>query len=623
MVAKKRLIVFLFITTAVSAFTPEELSPPLPPPDETLYAGSDTVAGFGYRELALREVPARVEILRGEELREYGYRDLGEALETLAGFYVMEVPGREGPGSTVAMRGADPAQTLLLIDDVPVGNLIYGWYDLLAVPLEVVDRVEVIYGPDAARYGDGALAGVINVYTMKGPRESARSQLSAADGTFDTERYRFNFGMTARGVDLFFGGNRLFGHEPSTRERISLYNIDGRIAHRWASGGVDFGYGTYRRRTPVLERYEWDVSDAPGEQQEHADRFRGDVRFGLGPGSLDFSGYYRREFLRYDNVYGVGTYAARAGELNAESTYLLPHGGGGVAAWRFSAVYRDDLHSGTDGVLLSGVFSEELRPPFPLSANLAAAYDYYKGIGAVLSPSARVSFFPYEWFTVYGGYSAGVRFPPLGFKNRGAGEDAVERNRSLEAGVKLFAKGNLTAGVSVFHDVTEKAWLRDEGIRVGELGRSGGEVWAEGRLPFDVFYWGASYGRANVGYDGGRPVSYKPADTAFGRFGYKQRLFRGDLTLRAEITANYVGPRRAYGYKNRGSFKVKYDRKAYLGDLPAYWLVGAHFSFTVISFEVFVDMENINRSGDYRVRPEYYAPTGMRTYVGFLWTMYD
>ncbi len=93
--------------------------------------------------------------------------------------------------------------------------------------------------------------------------------------------------------------------------------------------------------------------------------------------------------------------------------------------------------------------------------------------------------------------------------------------------------------------------------------------------------------------------------------------------MRAEATANYVGPRRAYGYKNHGSFKVKYDRKTYLGDLPAYWLAGVHFSVTVVSFELFVDMENVNRSRDYRVRPEYHMPAGSRTYVGFTWTMFD
>jgi len=623
MVIKTWVVGLICTGNVVSAVALEDLSAPLPPPDEMLYAGEDEVAGFGYTDTSLKETPARVEILDGEELRAYGYRDLGEALETLAGLYVMEVPGREGPGATVTMRGADPGEVLLLIDDVPLGNLVYGWYDLLVVPLETVDRVEVIYGPDAARYGDAAPAGVIHVYTMKGPRESARSQLSAADGSFDTERYRFNFGMTTRGIDLFFGGNRLFGHEPNTRERISLYNIDARIAHRWDSGDVDLSYGTYRRRTPVLERYEWDVPSAPGEQHDYGDRFRGLLNFGLGPGSVGLSGYYRREFLRYDDVYTGLIYAERAREANGTLTYTLPHAASAAATWRAGGTYRDDVHSRTDGTILSAAFVEDYRAPFPLRVRLGAAYDYYRGIGGVFDPDIRCSFFPYGWLTVYGGYSAGVRFPTLGFTGKGVGDGAVEKNRSVEGGVKLFAKGHLTAGASVFRDVTERAWLSDEEVRVGELNRLGGELWAEGRLPLEVFYWGASYSRANVEYDGGKAVSYKPSDTAFGRFGYRQNLFRGDMTIRAEVTANYVGRRRAYGYEDYGSFKVKYGEKTYLGDLPAYWLLGAHFSATVVSFEVFVDLENVNRSADYWARPEYRLPAGMRTYVGFVWTMYD
>jgi outer membrane receptor protein involved in Fe transport len=622
MVAKNLFVVLLCLTAAVSALTPDDISPPLRAPDEMLYAGEDTVAGFGYGDTSLRETPARVEIIDGEEIRAYGYRDLGEALETLAGLYVMEVPGRKSPGAAVAMRGADPGQVLLLIDDVPVGNLVYGWHDLLMVPLETIDRVEVIYGPDSVYYGDGALAGAVHVYTMKGPRESARSQLSAADGVFDTERYRLNFGMTTRGVDLFFGGNRLFGHEPNTGERISLYNIDGRVAHRWASGDADLSYGTYRGRNPVLERYRWDVSSAPGEERKQGDRFRGSVRFGFGPGSLGVAGYYRREFLRFDDVFAGLEYAERSREADGTLVYSLPHGAASAATWRFAGTYRQDLHS-RGGTILSAAFAEDYRAPFPLRFRVGVSYDYYKNVGAVFSPDTRVSFFPYDWFTIYGGYAGGVRFPSLGFVNRNVGDEAVEKNRSLEVGVKVFAKGHLTAGVSAYRDLTDRAWLPDEEIRVDRLERLGGEVWAEGRLPLDVFYWGASYGRANVSYNGGRRVAYKPADTAFGRFGYRQLLFRGDMILRAEVTANYVGPRLAYGYENHGSFKVKHDRKTYLGDLPAYWFLGAHFSVTVVSVEVFVDMENVNRTPDYRVRPEYHMPAGVRTYVGFLWTMYD
>ena len=84
MVAKTWVVGLICLGNAVSAAALEDLSAPLPPPDEMLYAGEDKVAGFGYTSTPLKETPARVEILDGEELRAYGYRDLGEALETLA-----------------------------------------------------------------------------------------------------------------------------------------------------------------------------------------------------------------------------------------------------------------------------------------------------------------------------------------------------------------------------------------------------------------------------------------------------------------------------------------------------------------------------------------------------------
>ncbi|MCP4231165.1 MAG: TonB-dependent receptor plug domain-containing protein, partial [bacterium] len=284
-------ILFTLILTGTAAASDEDTEPSagyeLPPPAEKSFGGYESVYGFGYRSIEERDVPAGVTYISGDTIRERGYRDLGEVIAEYSGLYVADIPGREGPQSYPYIRGGDGGHVLLLIDEVPVNDLKYGWADLAIVPLESIDHVEIIRGPASARYGDRASAGVIAVYTMQGPRESARSQLSAADGTYDTERYRFNFGMTARDIDFFFGMNRLFGHEPNNFDRISGYNLDCRLGYRWGDrNSVRLIAGTLARDVSVVEPDAWDDYENPSYQDEHHNRVSGGMDLNVGPGTL-------------------------------------------------------------------------------------------------------------------------------------------------------------------------------------------------------------------------------------------------------------------------------------------------------------------------------------------------
>ncbi|WP_327019929.1 TonB-dependent receptor plug domain-containing protein, partial [Klebsiella quasipneumoniae] len=75
----------------------------------------------------------------------------------------------------IDIRGMGPENTLILIDGVPAtsrNSVRYSWRgerdtrgDSNWVPAEMVERIEVLRGPAAARYGSGAAGGVVNIIT--------------------------------------------------------------------------------------------------------------------------------------------------------------------------------------------------------------------------------------------------------------------------------------------------------------------------------------------------------------------------------------------------------------------------------------------------------------------------
>ncbi len=102
--------------------------------------------------------------------------------------------GGNGTLSNLYIRGANSAHTLVLIDGVEVNltNDPGGVYDFSALPVDNVERIEVLRGPQSTLYGSDALAGVINIITKKG-NSTPKFSLLTEGGTYNT--YKATLGL--------------------------------------------------------------------------------------------------------------------------------------------------------------------------------------------------------------------------------------------------------------------------------------------------------------------------------------------------------------------------------------------------------------------------------------------
>ena len=96
-------------------------------------------------------------------------RTLAELLSQQAGLQFSSNGGL-GKTASVFMRGLESRHTLLLVDGVRVGSATLGTPSLDNLPLESIERIEIVRGPMSSLYGAGAMGGVIQVFTKKGQR---------------------------------------------------------------------------------------------------------------------------------------------------------------------------------------------------------------------------------------------------------------------------------------------------------------------------------------------------------------------------------------------------------------------------------------------------------------------
>lgn len=125
------------------------------------------------------------DVLTREDIQARQVQSVQDLLADLAGVSVDNTGGL-GKQSSVFLRGANSDQTLLLIDGVRVGSATAGTAPFQLLPLDQIDRIEIVRGPRSTLYGSDAMGGVIQIFTRRAPQPGLSFGASVSDGSHDT-----------------------------------------------------------------------------------------------------------------------------------------------------------------------------------------------------------------------------------------------------------------------------------------------------------------------------------------------------------------------------------------------------------------------------------------------------
>ena len=123
----------------------------------------ETVVVTSTRSLkSIKDIPIQTQVIGQKEIRSSGMSSLENVLSS-------QLPGLEfhqaGSGMTMTFQGLDARQVLVLIDGERMSGEINGNIDFSRIPLETVQRIEIVKGSSSVIYGSNAMGATINIIT--------------------------------------------------------------------------------------------------------------------------------------------------------------------------------------------------------------------------------------------------------------------------------------------------------------------------------------------------------------------------------------------------------------------------------------------------------------------------
>jgi len=159
----------------------------------------DIVVSATRIETPAREIASSVTVITRRDLENSGRTSVLEVLRDVVGLTVFQ-NGGPGSASSVFVRGANSEHVRVMLDGVEINDPMNPSrsFDFAHLPLDSIDRIEILRGPQSPLYGSDALGGVIQILTRSG-QGKPRLSFSTQGGSFKTIGSALGFsGSTTR-----------------------------------------------------------------------------------------------------------------------------------------------------------------------------------------------------------------------------------------------------------------------------------------------------------------------------------------------------------------------------------------------------------------------------------------
>jgi vitamin B12 transporter len=554
----------------------------------------------------ISQVAENITIVTSQEIEEMNAHTLTDVLNTIPGIQI-DIRGGPGSAATAHIQGSEFRHVLVMIDGVTLNNLSDNFADISAIPVQNIERIEIIKGPASSSWGS-SLGGIINIIT-KSPVDSTKigGTLSASYGERNTGDYRAeasgkvgNFGYYVYGGNLISDGFR-----PNTH----LYENNFYTKLQW----------DITEKTSLLFTFGYNKGNRGlGEDPEFDILFRNNFEYLFSTLSLDYSMTDKADFnlslrtSRQNAEYFLNQLSTGA-ELAMNTFYDKGNGGSAKLTYGYGVhnvvLGADFDHGELESNIITGgkqdlekwaVFANDTIVVNKFSFTPGIRYDHTNTSGDFLSPSLGVTYKLTERTIFRADVARGFSIPPLsftfgtGFFSMPNADLKVEKVWSYQAGIESTDLKYLWVKTTLFrHDIGDAIFdeqLPDgsfKAVNKGRQRRQGIEIELKTAPLYDTsFFAGFAYVDAKD-RDTGEKIPDIP--------GYTYDIgiqYNNNKSLMASIRGHYIW------WNAESSFNGKYN--AFIWDIN---LLKRVYRSDKRAVEIFLTAHNIFNGSQYLQEP--------------------
>ena len=230
-----------------------------------------------------------------EEIAQAGQTTLVQLLQRQRGIQVTSGMGAGGSSASVFLRGSSNGQSIVLIDGVRSDSALNGGPTWESIPLQLIDHIEIIFGPQSSLYGADAIGGVVQIFTKEGTGP-AKVSASSGYGTYGTsisdatiygategeQKIRYSLGVSQT---ISTGFNSIASNNPFALTAMKTGYVQsamtGKLSQEWRKGqsfGIQMFQSRLNNQSPGFNAgdfnnnpvYLINYAGAPGPQQSQS-----------------------------------------------------------------------------------------------------------------------------------------------------------------------------------------------------------------------------------------------------------------------------------------------------------------------------------------------------------------
>lgn len=423
-------------------------------------------------ETTIADIPKNITVLTGEEITQRGAKTVAEALKLVSSVIVKEMGGAD---AAFDIRGQGPtakSNVIVLVDGAPINSIDLSGYQTSNIPVDNIERIEVIPSGGSVLYGDGAVGGTINIVTKAPENKKNYGSLNSEIGSYGLKKQQITYG-TKIGEKLLVEVDYLKREKDGYRDysKDDLESFGFRSRYKLNDGELKFKYNYSKNEFKAPGALTKDeVNDDRTQSNPNAWRIDGKTEKNNFVGDYLYNINSDLEFKLLGR-YAHENYSSNGSNYKTEVKYLKPQLKYSYLDENY-VVFGGDIYQGEtkDFAYGNGKSEKSSLGGFIINSYTIDRFRFtqgyrrqnieYKGDRFVTRKfkedaiELTGSYLYSDSGSTYVSYTKGFRAPNTDEINAWAGEFNPQKTETYEIGVKDFV-GNTYISTSVFYIETE------------------------------------------------------------------------------------------------------------------------------------------------------------------------